>query len=92
MTAFLTVFATVFLAELGDKTQLATILFSSDDGRSKIMVFIAASTALIVSTGAATLLGAAADRYFAILPLKLLAGIGFVIMGVVMVAEHIRTA
>ena len=69
MTAFLTIFATIFLAELGDKTQLATILFASEDGRSKLLVFFAASAALVASAGAATLLGAAADRYLADMPL-----------------------
>lgn len=92
MTVFLTVFATIFLAELGDKTQLATILFASDGERSKLVVFFAASAALVTSTFVAILMGAAADRYLADLPLKLLAGIGFAIIGVLMIAEHFRAA
>ena len=92
MSAFLTVFITVFLAELGDKTQLATILFASDENRSKWFVFAAASLALIVSSALATLAGAAADRYLSAFPLKLLAGLGFVIIGGLLIAEHFTRA
>ncbi len=90
MSAFLTVFITVFLAELGDKTQLATMLFASDGSQSKALVFAAAATALVASSALAVLLGAAADKYLAMLPLKLLAGLGFIVIGVLLVAEHIR--
>lgn len=90
MTAFLTIFITVFLAELGDKTQLATVLFASDGGASRLMVFAAAAMALIASTGLAVLAGAAADRYLAALPLKLIAGAGFVIIGALMMIDHFR--
>ena len=41
------VFAAVFIAELGDKTQLATMLFASDKEVSKWVVFFAASTAIV---------------------------------------------
>jgi len=92
MAAFFTVFITVFLAELGDKTQLATVLFATDENRSKVLVFAAASLALVASTGAAVLLGLAADRWLSGLPLKLLAGLGFVVIGVLMIAEHFRAA
>jgi putative Ca2+/H+ antiporter (TMEM165/GDT1 family) len=90
MTAFFTIFATVFLAELGDKTQLATVLFASDEGKSKLLVFCAAALALIASTGAAVIAGAAADRWLTALPLKLIAGAGFVIIGALMMIEHFR--
>ena len=44
---FLTVFTTVFLAELGDKTQLATFLYAAD-AESKLVVFLGAASALVV--------------------------------------------
>jgi putative Ca2+/H+ antiporter (TMEM165/GDT1 family) len=56
---FATVFATVFLAELGDKTQLATLLYASDVERSRFVVFMAAGSALVVSTGVAVVAGQA---------------------------------
>ncbi|WP_425409727.1 TMEM165/GDT1 family protein [Hyphococcus sp.] len=92
MTAFFTIFFTVFLAELGDKTQLATVLFASEEGRPKMLVFVAAALALAASTAMAVIAGAAADRWLAALPLKLIAGAGFVIIGGWMIAEHIRGA
>lgn len=92
MTAFITVFFTVFLAELGDKTQLATMLFASDGGRNRWLVFVAASTALTASTGLAVLLGLAAERWLGGLPLKLIAGFGFVLIGAWMVLGHFRAS
>lgn len=91
ITAFLTVFAAVFLAELGDKTQIATMLFSAEGGRSKWLVFAAATTALTVSSAIAVLAGAVAEKYVGALPIKLIAGAGFVIIGALMVLEHFRS-
>ena len=88
MSAFLAIFLSVFFAELGDKTQIATMLFAADGERSRLLVFAAAAAALIVSTGLAVLAGAAADRLLAGLPLKLVAGAGFVLIGGWMIVEH----
>ena len=90
MTSYITVFLTVFLAELGDKTQLATVLFASDGERSRWLVFFAASGALIASTGIAILLGLAAERWLSVLPLKLIAGFGFVLIGIWMIIGHVQ--
>ena len=50
------VFTAVFIAELGDKTQLATVLFASDKEVSKLTVFLGASLALVVASGIGVLL------------------------------------
>jgi len=92
MHPLLAVFATVFLAELGDKTQRATVLFAAEGRSSPVAVFFAAAAALVLSTAAAVALGAAAERWLALVPLKLIAGLGFVAIGLWTVAEHFRGA
>jgi putative Ca2+/H+ antiporter (TMEM165/GDT1 family) len=54
---FGTVFLTVFLAELGDKTQLATLLYATDARHSRMAVFLASSSALVLSAGLGVLGG-----------------------------------
>ena len=48
LRTFGTIFLTVFVAEIGDKTQLATMLFAAE-GRSKWLVFAAAGLALVLA-------------------------------------------
>ncbi len=88
MQQFLIIFVTVFLAELGDKTQLATVLFASDKDISPSLVFLAAAGALIASTAIAVLLGTFAETYLSKIPLQLVAGLGFVAIGVWTVWGH----
>jgi len=90
MNLYITIFTTVFLAELGDKTQLATVLFASEPNSNRYFVFLAAAAALVLSTGLAVLLGAAGEKYLSMLPLKLIAGLGFIIIGIFMVYGHIK--
>ncbi len=92
MTAFFTIFFSIFLAELGDKTQLATVLYASNSEHSKLLVFGGATAALATSTALAVFLGAAAERHLTMAPLKLIAGLGFLIIGALMIAEHFRAA
>ena len=82
------VFAAIFIAELGDKTQLAVLLFSSDKDANPYLVFFAASAALVLSTGLAVLVGNFGARYLDMLPLKLFAGIGFIALGCLVFFEH----
>ncbi len=78
----LTVFAAVFIAELGDKTQLATMLFAADKNVSKWTVFLGASLALIVASGLGVLAGSAISQYVSEKYLHYIAGIGFVAIGI----------
>jgi putative Ca2+/H+ antiporter (TMEM165/GDT1 family) len=79
---FATVFASVFLAELGDKTQLATMLFAADRAAGKWLVFFAASAALIVATGLGVLAGSFLSQHINEKHLQIAAGLGFVAIGV----------
>jgi putative Ca2+/H+ antiporter (TMEM165/GDT1 family) len=75
------VFVSVFVAELGDKTQLATLLFATDPKLGRLGVFVAASTALVCSSLLAVVLGEQISRFVAPATLKALAGSGFVVIG-----------
>ena len=78
--AFLTTFTTVFLAELGDKTQLAALLLSAQSGRPGL-VFLGASIALICSSLVGVLLGRWLSRVMPPQQLERLAGILMVALG-----------
>jgi putative Ca2+/H+ antiporter (TMEM165/GDT1 family) len=77
-----TVFAAVFIAELGDKTQLATMLFAADKEVSKVTVFLGASLALIVASGIGVLAGGAISHYISAKHLSYIAGVGFIGIGI----------
>ena len=55
-TIFITTFTTIFIAELGDKTQIATLMLSAESGMP-IIVFIGSSLALISSSLVGVLIG-----------------------------------
>ena len=78
---FITIFASVFIAELGDKTQLATMLFASDRETSSATVFLAASAALIVATAIGVLAGSLLSEYINEKYLHYIAGVGFIAIG-----------
>lgn len=77
-----TVFASVLIAELGDKTQLATMLFAAEKQSSKLTIFAGASLALIVSSAIGVLAGAAISQSVGEKTLSYAAGAGFILIGV----------
>ena len=74
ISVLLSTFSTIFIAELGDKTQIATLLFSAQSGHP-IIVFFGASTALIISSLIAVLLGRWIASNIAEATFKLSAGV-----------------
>lgn len=76
-----TVFTAVFIAELGDKTQLATMLFAADKDVSKLTVFAGASLALIVASAIGVLAGSVISEYISEKHLNYIAGFGFIAIG-----------
>ncbi|HEU4368688.1 MAG TPA: TMEM165/GDT1 family protein [Methylomirabilota bacterium] len=87
MKSYLVVFVSVFLAEIGDKTQLATMLFASDGSLSRGGVAAAAAGALVASTAIAVLAGAALGAWVQPRHLTVLAAAGFIAIGVWMLVR-----
>lgn len=82
MKLFLTVFATVFIAELGDKTQLATLLYAADARNSRLVVFMAAGLALVFAAGLGVLAGSFISQHVSSRVLSWVAGTGFIAIGI----------
>ncbi len=80
---FASTFAAIFLAEMGDKTQLAAFAMAGG-GSSKLVVFIAASLALVATTAIAVIAGGLVGRYVPAIWLRRSAGALFVVMGIVL--------
>jgi len=85
---FATVFMTVFLAELGDKTQLATFLFAADSSHNKLIVFLGASVALILTSALGVFAGTLVSEYVNPKTLHFIAGIGFIAIGIWMLFSN----
>lgn len=83
----LTVFVTIFIAELGDKTQLATLLFAADKEVSKVTVFIGASLALIATSAIGVAAGTIVAEHVSERYLSYLAGAAFIAIGIWTVAR-----
>jgi putative Ca2+/H+ antiporter (TMEM165/GDT1 family) len=79
---FAVVFGTVFLAELGDKTQLATLLFAAREDTPLMTVFLAASAALVLTSALGVLAGGLVANYVDPKVLSYVAGVGFIVIGV----------
>lgn len=80
---FGTAFLTLFLAELGDKTQLAIITMSAKT-ESKIAVFVGASLALVIVSLLGVLVGSVLSQYVPTEWLQRVVAAAFIVIGVLM--------
>ena len=76
------VFGTVLLAELGDKTQLATLLFATRNPANRWLVFAAAASALVLAAGLAVLAGGFFAQHVNTRLLARIAGVTFILIGI----------
>ncbi len=77
-----TVFTVIFIAELGDKTQIATMLFAADKDVSKLTVFLGSSLALILASAVGVLAGGIISHFISEKHLHYVAGLGFIVIGI----------
>lgn len=91
MTRLLVMALTIFVAELGDKTQIATLLFAADRANSPWAVFAASASALVAGAAISVTLGTLARDWLEAVPLRLIAGIAFILIGVWSLAQHFLT-
>ena len=78
----ITVFATVLVAELGDKTQLSTMLYASGAQNSKWAVFLGSALALVTSSALAVFAGTLLWSHVGPRLLARIAGVAFIAVGV----------
>lgn len=79
---FLSTFASIFVAEIGDKTQLATLSLAAG-GQSRLSVFAGAALALCAASAVAVLAGEGLTRLISPLWLRRIAGVMFIVLGAV---------
>ena len=82
MREMIIIFSTVFLAELGDKTQLATLLYASDAHSPKLIVFAESAGALVLTSAIGVVAGSFLSEHVSPQALSWLAGLGFIGVGI----------
>ncbi|MCK4794796.1 MAG: TMEM165/GDT1 family protein [Desulfobacteraceae bacterium] len=84
LKVLLTTFGMIFLAELGDKTQLATFSFAAES-KSRLAVFFGSAGALVLTSLLAVILGSGVSRLIPANYIKIGAGALFVLLGIWMI-------
>jgi len=77
-----TVFASVFIAEMADKTQLVTMLFAADKDVSKWTVFLGSASALVLTSAIGVAAGALLAQVVNVKTMAIIAGSGFIVIGI----------
>ena len=78
---FATVFASIFVAELADKTQLVTLLFAADRAVNKWIVFLGSASALVLASAIGVLAGGLLSQFINMKTMSVIAGAGFMLIG-----------
>jgi putative Ca2+/H+ antiporter (TMEM165/GDT1 family) len=78
---FATVFASIFIAELADKTQMVTLLFAADKAVSKWVVFLGSASALVLASGIGVVAGSLLSQFINVKVMTIIAGSGFMLIG-----------
>ena len=81
LSLLLSTFLTIFIAELGDKTQLATLTISGTSNKP-LAVFLGSSTALVFASLLGALAGGSISNFVPEIILKSIASITFFIIGI----------
>ena len=85
LRVLLTTFGVIFLAEMGDKTQLAAMTMAAES-KKPWAVFIGASLALVAVSGLGVLVGSLVGDYLPIVWVKRVAAVAFIAIGVLMLS------
>ena len=85
---FLTTFGVIFLAEMGDKTQLAAMTMSAQSKRPWA-VFIGAALALTAVSAIGVLVGSVVGDYIPVIWVKRIAAVAFIVIGVLILVGKI---
>lgn len=77
-----TVFTSVFIAEMADKTQLVTLLFAADREVSKWTVFFGSASALVLTSAIGVIAGSLLAQAINVKMMSIVAGSGFILIGI----------
>jgi putative Ca2+/H+ antiporter (TMEM165/GDT1 family) len=78
---FATVFGSIFIAEMADKTQLVTLLFAADKAVNKWVVFAGSAGALVLASAIGVVAGSLISQVVSVKLMSVIAGCGFILIG-----------
>ncbi len=83
MKYFWATFLAIFLAELGDKTQLATFVLASKS-KHRFLVFLGAASALVLTSALGVIAGKVVGEHLPLRYVRLAGGVLFILLGIAM--------
>ena len=85
---FITTFGVIFLAEMGDKTQLAAMTMAADT-KKPVTVFIGAALALVCVSAIGVAVGGALSHYIPLIWIKRVSAVAFIVVGVLILMDKL---